>query len=61
LAQTGIFAQTHEVVNAFAAHRVQDHEAFYQRRFVVAALPLLDLHVFLHQRRQSQRPERLYH
>src|ERR1019366_5201788 len=52
-AQPAVLAQTHEVIDALPAHRVQDHETLHQGRFVVTALPLLDPYVFLHQRRQS--------
>ena len=61
LTQPRILAQAHEVIYALPAHRVEDHETLHQCGFIVAALPLFDPHMFLHQCGQTQGSERLHH
>jgi hypothetical protein len=61
LAQSRIFPQPLEVVEALAAHRVQNDKALHHRRFVVAPFPLLDTHVLPHTGWQPQPAERLHH
>ncbi len=59
--QPGIVAKMLEVVHPLAAHRVEHHKAFHYHGLVVAALPLLDLHMLTHPGRHAQRAKRLHH
>src|SRR5262249_23299625 len=55
-----VFSQVREVIQALASCRVQNHKALYEGRLIIAALALLDRHIPLHARGQSQGPEGLH-
>src|ERR1039458_1159546 len=54
LTQARVFAQAQKIVEAFPAHRVQNHKALHHLRFVQAPFPLLDFDLLPHARGQSK-------
>ena len=58
--QPRVRPQVGKVVHPIAAQRIQHHEAFHHCGLVVAALPLLDMHVLPHAGRHAQRAKRLH-
>ena len=59
--QPRVRPQVGKVVHPIAAQRIQHHKAFHHRGFVVAALPLLDLHMLTHAGQHAQGAKRLHH
>jgi DNA-binding GntR family transcriptional regulator len=60
LPQPKILPQTLKVVDAFAPGRVENYEALDEGGFIVASLPLFDLHLLPHAFGKSQRAEGLH-
>ena len=52
LLQPSIPVQMAEIFQTFPTQRIEHHKAFHHRSFVVASLPLLDMHLSLDAGRQ---------
>ena len=58
LRQSSIGPQLLKIIQTVSAHTIQQHEAFHNTCFVIAALPLLDVDMLRYALRHSQAAQR---
>jgi hypothetical protein len=57
--QTGVGTQLIEIIQTISTHAIQNYKALHKRRFVVAAIPLLNVDVASYALCDTERPQRL--